>query len=59
MNPMNQSTEHNIYSSFEATAQRRGHHTAIIYLGTKYSYLKVKELAERFAAALVDLGERQ
>jgi long-chain acyl-CoA synthetase len=48
--------EYNIYAAFKATAERRGHRTAVIYLGTKYSYLKVKDLAERFAAALVNLG---
>jgi long-chain acyl-CoA synthetase len=53
---MSKKEEYNIYATFEATAGRRGHQTAIIYLGTKYSYLKVKELAERFAAALVSLG---
>jgi len=53
---MSKNEEHNIYAAFEATAVRRGHHTAVIYLGTKYSYLKVKDLAERFAAALLSLG---
>lgn len=53
---MKMNDESNIYAVFEATAERRRQHTAIIYLGTRYSYLKVKELAERFAAALVDLG---
>jgi long-chain acyl-CoA synthetase len=53
---MNQTAEYNIYAAFESTAERRGQHTAVIYLGTKYSYLKVKDLAERFAAALVNLG---
>ena len=47
---------YNIYAAFEATARRRGGHPAVIYLGTKYSYLKVKGLAERFAAALLGLG---
>ena len=47
---------YNIYAAFEATARRRGGHPAVIYLGTKYSYLKVKDLAERFAAALLALG---
>ncbi|MBN1106179.1 MAG: acyl--CoA ligase [Deltaproteobacteria bacterium] len=46
----------NIYAAFEAAARRRGRSTAVIYLGTRFSYLKVKDLAERFAAALLDLG---
>lgn len=46
----------NIYSVFENTAQRRGTHTAVIYLGTRYGYKKIRKYAERFAASLVDLG---
>jgi long-chain acyl-CoA synthetase len=49
-------TADNIYATFEATAQRRGRRTAVIYLGTRYSYLEVKNLAERFAASLLALG---
>ena len=48
--------EYNIYASFEATALRRGDNTAVVYLGTRYSYLELKNLAERFAAALLGLG---
>lgn len=47
---------YNIFSAFDAVARRRGKETAVIYLGTKYSYDKVKELAERFAAGLIDMG---
>ena len=46
----------NIYLAFADTARRREHHTAIIYLGTKFSYATVKQLADRFAAALSDMG---
>jgi long-chain acyl-CoA synthetase len=53
---MRQTENYNIYATFEATAERRGRHPAVIYLGTQYSYLKVKDLAERFAAALLGLG---
>lgn len=45
-----------IYQAFEAVAARRGDHTAVIYLGTRFSYRRVAELAERLAAALIDLG---
>jgi long-chain acyl-CoA synthetase len=48
----------NIYSAFAATARRRDNQTAIIYLGTKYSYGTVKRLADRFAIALSDMGIR-
>lgn len=54
---MTAETEHyNIYAAFAAAAQRRGHNTAVIYLGTRYSYQKVKETAEDFAACLLGLG---
>ena len=45
-----------IHETFAATAERRSEHTAIVYLGTRYSYRKVNALAASFAAALVDNG---
>ena len=56
---MGNTNKHSISSTFERVARRRGDDTAVIYLGTKYSYLKVKDLAKRFAAALADMGLRQ
>jgi long-chain acyl-CoA synthetase len=55
---MSNTERHNIFGAFEAAAERRRNHPAVIYLGTRYSYLKIKDLAERFAAALIDLGVR-
>ena len=46
----------NIYAAFEATAEARKNSTAIIYLGTRFSYHQVRDLAERLAAALADMG---
>ena len=51
--------KHGIFSTFEAAARKKGNRTAIIYLGTRYSYLKLQDLAERFAAALTDMGLRK
>ncbi|MEJ2169220.1 MAG: class I adenylate-forming enzyme family protein [Desulfobacterales bacterium] len=45
-----------IYDNFVKTAERRSDHPAVIYLGNKFSYTRLKELAGRFAAALTDLG---
>ncbi|MFZ0130920.1 MAG: class I adenylate-forming enzyme family protein [Desulfobacterales bacterium] len=45
-----------IYQTFQTTANQRGDHTAVIYLGTRFSYRRLTELAERLAAALIDLG---
>jgi long-chain acyl-CoA synthetase len=55
-------TNHNIYSTFAATAERHPDKTAVYYLGTRFSYRKLKNLSERFAAALsangVEPGQR-
>lgn len=45
-----------IYQAFQTIANQRGDHTAVIYLGTRFSYRRLAELAERLAAALIDLG---
>ena len=45
-----------IYSAFAAVADQRKNEPAVIYLGTRYSYSKVRSLAESFAAALLDNG---
>jgi long-chain acyl-CoA synthetase len=45
-----------IYSVFAETAERRGDHPAAIYLGSRFSYRRVKRLAEAFAAAVAGLG---
>ncbi len=45
-----------IYQAFATTADRRGDYTAVIYLGTRFSYRQVADLAERLAAALIHLG---
>jgi long-chain acyl-CoA synthetase len=45
-----------IYSVFAETAEQRGDHAAVIYLGSRYSYRRLKQLAEAFAAGLAGLG---
>jgi long-chain acyl-CoA synthetase len=51
-----------IYSRFEATARRRADHPAVIYLGSRFSYRRLNDLAGRFAAALdrlqVEAGQK-
>jgi long-chain acyl-CoA synthetase len=42
----------NIYSTFAAAAEHNPDKTAVYYLGTRFSYSKLKNLSERFAAAL-------
>jgi long-chain acyl-CoA synthetase len=50
---LNQTT---IVSTFESIAGKRNNHPALIYLGTPYSYRKIKQLSERFSAALEAIG---
>jgi len=45
-----------IYSVFAETAETRRDHTAVVYLGSRYSYSRVKEMAEAFASSLAGLG---
>jgi long-chain acyl-CoA synthetase len=47
---------YNIYSVFENIALRKTSHTAVIYLGSCYSYEVIREYAERFASSLVGIG---
>jgi len=49
-------SERSIYSVFAEMADERRDHTAVVYLGTRYSYSRVKELADAFASSLAGLG---
>ncbi len=49
-------THNNIYSTFAAAAEQNPDKTAVLYLGTRYTYRKLQNLSERFAAALSDNG---
>ena len=44
---------------FEKACEKHPDKPAIIYLGEKYSYKKLKELIDRFATALYELGVRK
>jgi long-chain acyl-CoA synthetase len=45
-----------IFETFKVNANKRPQKPAFIYLGTTYTFGRLKELAERFAAALVKIG---
>jgi long-chain acyl-CoA synthetase len=47
-----------IWEGFEKVCQAYPDKVALIYLGEEYTYSKLKELAERFAAAIYELGIR-
>ena len=46
----------NIFEAFSATAAKFSNKTAVIYLGTRFSYHKILMLAENFASSLRDQG---
>ena len=51
-----QSTDEFIFAKIERVAEEFPDKPAIIYLGEKISYAKLKELVYRFATALSSLG---
>ncbi|MGB5747955.1 MAG: AMP-binding protein [Desulfobacterales bacterium] len=53
---MTSEPNNNIYAIFAETAERHPDKTAVFYLGTRFSYRKLQNLSERFAAALNDIG---
>jgi len=53
---MKDPSSQSIYAVFAETAERRRNHTAVIYLGSRYSYGRVQQLAEAFAGGLARLG---
>ena len=53
---MTDAHERDIFSIFADTAERRSEHPAVIYLGNRFSYRRVKDQAERFAASLSEIG---
>jgi len=48
--------EKTILTAFEASAEKYPHDSALIFLGTRFSYRRLRELTYRFAAAASDLG---
>jgi len=53
---MTNSSNPDIFSTFATAAERHPDKTAVYYLGTRFTYRKLKNLSERFAAALNDNG---
>ena len=50
--------EYNIVEVFDKIAYRQGQKSAVIYLGTRYSYAKLREFSARLARGLADIGIR-
>ncbi|MDX2447622.1 MAG: class I adenylate-forming enzyme family protein [Desulfobacterales bacterium] len=53
---MDSATTHRIADRFRQTVETYSTHTAVIYLGTRYSYNKLHQMSKSFAAALTELG---
>jgi long-chain acyl-CoA synthetase len=47
-----------VIAGFERACERHPDRTAVVYLGMSFSYRKMRELINRFATALYDLGVR-
>jgi len=45
-----------VFARFEAIVKRYPGKIAVVYLGEKFSYRRLKELADRFAAGLAEMG---
>ena len=56
---MEPTPSHRIIDRFRQTVEANRNHTAVIYLGTRYSYDKLDQMSRRFAAALTELGLKQ
>jgi long-chain acyl-CoA synthetase len=53
---MGKKPSQSIFSTFAQTAERRKDDTAVVYLGTRFSYSRVEDMAQAFAAALSHAG---
>jgi long-chain acyl-CoA synthetase len=53
---MKKPSNNNIYLAFGTRAESRKDNTAVVYLGTRFSYGNIKDLVDSFAAALTKMG---
>ncbi len=53
---MREKLPNSIFQAFKDSVNRHAKRTAVVYLGTRYSYQKILNLAEKFASGLVDFG---
>ena len=44
------------FSRFDRMSERYADQTAVLYLGERFSYARLRELSERFAGSLADMG---
>jgi len=48
-----------IFTRFDRMSDRYPHRTALLYLGERFTYARLRELSERFAGALSGMGVRK
>jgi long-chain acyl-CoA synthetase len=51
-----QALKETTFSRFDRMSERYPEKTALIYLGERFSYARLRDLSERFAGALADMG---
>ena len=56
---MESTTTQRIIDQFRQTVETYGNNTAVIYLGTRYSYHRLDRMSRSFASALTEIGIRQ
>jgi len=44
------------FTRFDQISERYPEHTAVIYIGERFSYGSLRDLSERFAGSLVEMG---
>ncbi|MGE5790854.1 MAG: AMP-binding protein, partial [Syntrophaceae bacterium] len=44
------------FHGFEESCRKYPDHTALVYLGVRFSYSELHELVDRFAAGLIEIG---
>ncbi|MDX1709419.1 MAG: AMP-binding protein, partial [Desulfobacterales bacterium] len=47
------------FTRFDRMSERYPDNTAVVYLGQHFSFAKIRDLSERFAGALQDLGVKK
>ena len=48
-----------VFDPFDAAVERHPNHPAIVYLGERFTYSRLRDLIDRFSTALDDLGVRR
>jgi long-chain acyl-CoA synthetase len=47
------------FTRFDRMCETYPHHTAVVYLGEKFTYARLQDLSMRFAGALTEVGRQK